>query len=73
MFGTSFKALLTYNLTSKHSASANYKKDKEEFSSLLSLLSIEEIESEKDDTKDDTVECEETAILHTDVDMTHSL
>ncbi|EFN69434.1 hypothetical protein EAG_03194, partial [Camponotus floridanus] len=69
LFGTSFKALLTCNLTSKHSISANCKEDKEEFSSLLNLLRIEEIESEKDDTKDDTVECEETAIPHTDIDI----
>ena len=71
LFGTSFKALLTCNLTSKHSVSANCKEDKENFLRLLTLLRAEEIEnSEENDGT--TVEYEEAAIPDTS-NMTHSL
>jgi len=63
LFGTSFKALLTCNLTSKHSVSANCQEDKENFLSLLTLMRTEEIESsEKNEI---TVECEKAAIPDT--------
>ncbi|KYN12733.1 hypothetical protein ALC57_15092 [Trachymyrmex cornetzi] len=60
LFNTAFKALLTCNITSKHSLSANCKEDEESFLPLLSIMRTEEIEcAEENET---VVECETTAI-----------
>ncbi|XP_077279072.1 uncharacterized protein LOC143906696 [Temnothorax americanus] len=60
LFSTSFKALLTCNLTSKHSISANCTVDKESFLPLLALIRTEEIESLEEN--EINVECDEAAV-----------
>lgn len=63
LFGTAFKAILTCNLTSKHSVSANCQEDKEDIQPLLSFLQAEEIS--ETDIEETNVECNETAIPNT--------
>lgn len=70
LFGTSFKAILTCNLTSKHSISANCKEDKESFLPLLAVIRTGEMESLEEN--EINVECDTTAIPDAS-DTTHAL
>lgn len=69
LFGTAFKALLTCNLTSKHSMSANCEKDKEDFQPLLSFFKTEQImereETEETEETEENVECSEATNSNT--------